>query len=324
MRHVLISALFVALWAASPMAASAQPEDDAEEEDVDEDLDALEEEIYDEDDDASHEDDEEDAGDGDSTDDRDDLGGAVQSMNPDISFILDLAAAWTSDEPDLRGGHDPQNPGFNLQGLELAVGADVDPYFRFDSSVLFSQFGVELEEAYGSTLALPWQLQARIGQFKTRFGRHNPTHLHSWNFVDQPLVNAKFFGGESLRGLGAEIGQMATWMPGTFRWYAALQNVNGEATGRSFIPSSEDVDGWDDLTLSLRAEEFVELSSDWDLLVGTSYANGRNKTGRGNRTEVFGLDTFLKWRSRTAGGRQEVGWQNEAMVRRRQIPGGVL
>lgn len=249
---------------------------------------------------------------------------ALQSMNPDISLILSLAGAWFSDEPDMRGGHDPSNFGFNLQGLELAVGSDVGPYFRFDSALVFYQGGVEMEEAYASTLALPAQFQARAGQFKTRFGRLNSTHLHQWNFVTQSLLNAKFLGGEGLRGLGAEVSRLALWVPGTFRWYLAAQNISSGATGRSFAPSSSDIETFSDLTVTARAEEFVELSSNWDLLFGLSYANGVNKTGRDNRTEIYGADTYLKWRPRTEGGRSQVGWQTEFMLRRRQVPGTVL
>ncbi|QDG51413.1 zinc-regulated TonB-dependent outer membrane receptor [Persicimonas caeni] len=319
-KRLLTLALIGALCTVSTSAFAQQEEglpgpdyesDAPEDEDVESELEALEEEVYDEDEDAS------DA-------DKSAARGAVQSMNPDISLILTTAGAWFSDEPDLRGGHDPQNFGFNLQGLELAIGADVDPFFRFDSAILFSLFGVEVEEAYGTTLALPYQLQARFGQFKTRFGRLNPTHLHSWSFVTQPLVNAKFLGGESLRGLGVELSRLELWMPGTFQWYVAVQNINGAATGRSFIPTEDDIEGLDDLTLTVRAEEFVELSPDWDLLVGLNYANGHNKTGRDNRTEIYGADTYLQWKSRTTGGRSQVGWQTEAMLRRRQVPGDVL
>jgi hypothetical protein len=68
-----------------------------------------------------------------------------------ISFVLDTtAAAFTSKEPLQTGGHDPGGNGFNLQQLELSVNAVVDPYFRFDSNIVFSQFGVEIEEAYAT------------------------------------------------------------------------------------------------------------------------------------------------------------------------------
>lgn len=251
-------------------------------------------------------------------------GGALQSMNPDLSLILDATGSWASGEPDLRGGHDPNPPGFSLQSLELAAGVDVDPFFRFDSAILFSLFGVEIEEAYATSLNLPAQLQLRVGQFKTRFGRLNPTHLHTWKFATQPLVNAKFFGGESLRGMGAELSQLLLPVPGTFRWYLSVQNVAGAATGRSFIPAKSDLESIGDLTVSGRIEEFIELSPAWSLLMGLNYANGRNKSGRGNRTAIYGADLYLDWKNVTQGGRSQVGWQTEFMVRRRQVPDDVL
>ena len=251
-------------------------------------------------------------------------GQAVQSMNPEISLILDTTAAWfSSDDVDLRGGHDPNSFGFNLQGLELAVGATVDPYFRFDSAILFSLFGVEIEEAYITTLALPWKLQVRAGQFKTKVGRLNPTHLHSWKFVTQPLVNAKYFGGESLRGLGLEVSRL---LPTP--WYsevlASVQNIGGAATGRSFAPTQQDIDGPLDLTLNTRLENFFELSPQVDILWGLGWVTGRNHTGRGNVTDIYGSDLLLRWRDVTKGGRHEVGWQTEFMLRRRQVPLTVL
>ena len=109
-------------------------------------------------------------------------------MLPNISIILDVAAAMFSDDDNLQGGaHDPNSNGFNLQQLELSLNKSVDPYFRFDSNIVFSLFGVEVEEAYATTIDLPWNLQVRAGQFLTRFGRINPTHPHSWDFVEPPL-----------------------------------------------------------------------------------------------------------------------------------------
>src|SRR5690606_10097393 len=55
---------------------------------------------------------------------------AAASMNPDLALILDVAFAYFSEEENLQtGAHDPTETGFNLQQLELSVGAAVDPYF---------------------------------------------------------------------------------------------------------------------------------------------------------------------------------------------------
>src|SRR5687768_16500410 len=57
----------------------------------------------------------------------------LSSFNPDLSFVLDVAAAWFSRDENLQtGGHDPMENGFHLQQLEMSIGKAVDPYFRFD------------------------------------------------------------------------------------------------------------------------------------------------------------------------------------------------
>src|SRR5690606_12213088 len=112
---------------------------------------------------------------------------ALQSLNPDISLVADVAVAYFSDAEHLQSGaHDPRETGFNLQQLEMSIGKAVDPYFRMDANLVFGELGVEIEEVYATTLALPWNLQARAGRFLTRVGRLNATHPHAWDFVDQP------------------------------------------------------------------------------------------------------------------------------------------
>ena len=157
------------------------------------------------------------------------LAQAQQSMNPDISVILDVAGAGFVGEPVQLGAHDPNTNGFNLQQLEMSIGKTVDPYFRFDGNIVFAQFGVEIEEAYATTLGLPGATQVRAGQFLTRYGRLNNTHPHTWDFVDQPLPNGRIFGGEGSRGLGVE-GSILVPLP----WYVEVlvseTMANGAAT----------------------------------------------------------------------------------------------
>ena len=114
-----------------------------------------------------------------------------QSLNPDVSAIGTIVFGYFYDHvlkgkgnPVPRGGHDPGKTGVHLQEVELALQAEVDPYFRFDAFLSFAQFGVELEEAYFTSLALPAKLQLRLGQMYHKFGRHNQQHLHTFDFVD--------------------------------------------------------------------------------------------------------------------------------------------
>ncbi|WP_141322791.1 zinc-regulated TonB-dependent outer membrane receptor [Myxococcus sp. AB025B] len=243
----------------------------------------------------------------------------------DMSFILDVAAAaFTSKEPLQGGAHDPTRNGFNLQQLELSIGSVVDPYFRFDANIVYSQFGVEIEEAYGTTLALPASLQVRAGQFLTRFGRLNATHPHAWDFVDQPFAMSRVFGGEGNRGLGVELSWL-TPLPWFVEVTGSLTDATGEATARSFLASSGDrVLSPLDLQATGVVKQFFPLSDDLSFMWGLSGATGPNPTGYRNRTDIFGTDLYLRYRPITEASNTLVSLQVEALYRRRQVPGDVL
>lgn len=254
-------------------------------------------------------------------------GGGAQSMNPNIALILDASAAWFS-EPDeavaQAGAHDPGETGVNLQQLELHMDSLVDPFFRLDANLVFSQFGVEVEEVFATTLSLPAGLQVRGGQFLTRFGRLNPSHPHSWNFADQPLVNGKFFGGEGSRGLGVE----ASWLT-PLPWFAEVVASAGQADGaccaRSFWGSTDlGVRGPDDFVVTTALKQFFDLGVDLSALWGLSAQLGPNASGHGNRTEIYGTDLYVRYRPTASAGRAALSWQTEAMLRTRQVPGDAL
>ncbi|HEY0094635.1 MAG TPA: zinc-regulated TonB-dependent outer membrane receptor [Archangium sp.] len=242
-----------------------------------------------------------------------------------LAFILDVAAAaFTTKEPLQTGGHDPTANGFNLQQLELSINTAVDPYFRFDGNIVFSQFGVEIEEAYATTTNLPGNLQVRGGQFLTRFGRINPTHPHSWEFVDQPFAIGRVFGGEGNRGLGVE----ASWLT-PLPWYmevlGSVTDATGVSTARSFL--GDDLGGVTspfDFQFTGAVKQFFPLGDDLSLLWGLSAADGPNPTGYRNRTDVFGTDVYLKYRPLRGGSFTTVALQAEVLYRRRQIPEDVL
>lgn len=255
----------------------------------------------------------------------DSVTGALQSMNPDISIITDVALAYFSDlEPLQTGGHDPGATGFHLQQVEMALGKTVDPYFRVDANLVFSQFGVEVEEAYATTLALPWNLQARIGQFLTRIGRINPTHPHAWDFVDQPFTIGRYFGAEGNRGLGFELSYL-TPLPWYTEVIGSVTSAAGEATARSFFgPQDLPVTSPLDFQTSLMVEQFFPLGPNWSLMWGISAATGPNPTGHDNRSDIYGTDIYLKYRPITRASDTVVALQAEWFYRRRQIPRDLL
>jgi len=261
------------------------------------------------------------------------LGFALQSLNPDLSFIGDVAlAAFSAERPqDLpalqAGGHDPQKTGFHLQQLELSVSKAVDPYFRFDANLVFNNGGVEIEEAYATTLGLPYGLQARIGKFLTRFGRLNATHPHTWDFVDQPFMLSRLFGGEGNRGLGFEV----SWLAPT-PWYAevvaSVTEAQSEGATRSFIPVDENTEfnvvHLTDFDNTLALKQFFALSDDVSLMWGLSFAVGPNPNGPRTFSQLYGTDLYLKYRPLTEGDFTVLSLQAEGYFRVRQTPGDAL
>ena len=250
---------------------------------------------------------------------------AIQSLNPDIAIITDVAlAAFSDDQPLQTGAHDPVANGFNLQQVELSVGSAVDPYFRVDGNIVFSQFGVEIEEMYGTTLALPGGLQARGGQFLTRFGRLNPTHPHGWDFVDQPFQHGRYFGAEGNRGLGLELSWL-TPLPWYVQVIGSAQNADGECCARSFYGAQNlGIDTPLDFMSMLSVVQFFELGPNWSLLWHISGLSGPNPTGRRNRSAIYGTSLYIKYRPITYGSYTTVALQAEWMLRRRQVPEDAL
>lgn len=264
------------------------------------------------------------------------LGGPGRSYL-DLSVVGTLAAGGsTANDLDALqlGGHDPKQRGFTLQALETTFTGMVDPYFRGQANVAFQldssgETGVELEEAFLETISLPGNLQFKAGQFLTEFGRHNPTHPHSWAFVDQPLVMGRLLGPDGLRNPGARL----SWLvptPFYSELFLAVQNSQGE-TATSFLNSNEgerlfgrevsegSIQSFADLIFAPRYAMSFELTDNQTLLSGLSAAFGPNGSGTDTRTEIYGTDLTWKWKSpRHEGGFPFVAWQTEFLLRRYQ------
>ena len=224
----------------------------------------------------------------------------MAKLNPDISFILDVGFAWftRADHPK-QGGHSIDDNGIAVQGLELAASASVDPFFRFD---LFAQLAeVEVEEAYLTTLSLPGNLQARAGWLNAAMGRQNPVHLHAWKFANPPLSHTRFMSEDHFRGPGAELSVL---MP--LPWYLTLAGQVLDTTEKlgfqsaSFAASEQSrsgrIDGPEDFVYVLRMENFLELTTDWSLLLGANEGLGHSPYLPEGRASLHGGDVYLKWR----------------------------
>ncbi|MEK7706025.1 MAG: hypothetical protein AAB426_13780 [Myxococcota bacterium] len=224
----------------------------------------------------------------------------LAKLNPDMSIILDVGAAWFAHANHFRqAGHAPNDSGIELLGAELAASANVDPYFRLD--MYYQLRDAEMEEIYVTTLALPLNLQARAGLMNASFGRQNPTHVHRWRFADPPLSQTRFMSEEHFRGLGLE---SSVILP--LPWYSTLlvqTLTSSEATafnaatfGVVESTAAGHVRKIQDMTYVARAEEFFDLTPDWSLLLGGSGALGRSAFASERRAGLYGGDMYLRWR----------------------------
>lgn len=130
-----------------------------------------------------------------------------------------------------HAGHGGLEEGFNLREAEVVMSATVDNLFDAYGNFAFSTEGVEIEEAYFTTRALPAGWQVKGGKFFSAFGYTNSKHPHSWDFVDQNLAYRSLIGEHGLNDTGLQL----TWSPATDTWMQfgaeALQGHEQEKFG---------------------------------------------------------------------------------------------
>lgn len=261
------------------------------------------------------------------------LSGARSYLNLSFDALVDAGWSTTSDVTAIEvGDHDPLQRGFTIPNAEIFLDGAVDPYFKGAASLVFkldenNETSVELEEVYLTTLSLPWNLQAKAGQFFTEFGRQNPQHPHAWSFVDQPLVLNRMFGPEGLRNPGARL----SWLlptPFYSELLVAAQNSQG-GTAWSFRDDENDLFGRppldrpvrnpSDLLYTPRAVASFDLTDSQTIVTGLSGAFAPNDSGRSTRTAIYGGDVYWKWKPGwQAGGFPFVAVQAEALGRNYQ------
>jgi hypothetical protein len=233
------------------------------------------------------------------------LFGGSMFTNPNLSVVFDTfgySSNLTNDELLNRGipgyttqGLD-QTQGFNVGAVELFLFSPVDPYFNFYANLPVSEDGIELEEAYVVTTALPAGWQIKGGKFKSNFSRLDAQHPHAWDFWDIALPYRAFLGNEAL---GGEKGVQLTYLPAlpiyTIFGAEVLQGENpllfGPGAEESphaftlFVKSS--VDTGDYSTLYIGPFVLFGKTDSFDILPDTEV--------RGD-SDLYGLEAVWKWK----------------------------
>src|SRR5919204_1876933 len=212
----------------------------------------------------------------------------AQSLNPDMSAILDANFGWQRRGPQLLNGDDPDlhaegtrhAVGFTAQEVELAFSAIVDPYFKGEVYLTIPNLeGLEVEEAFVTTTSLPWNLQVKAGSFRSAFGRQNGQHLHVQDFTRRPLINAAFLGTDGMRGPGIQVSWLAP-LPFYLTVYGeafSLRDNAPEVPGSELGPwppvKSFGDDGVRRPTVAGEVKAFFPFGEEWSLYAGTSVAS---------------------------------------------------
>ncbi len=233
------------------------------------------------------------------------LFGGSAFTNPNLSVVLDTfgySSNLTNNELSNRGipgfttqGLD-QRQGFNVDSAELFFFSPVDPYFNFYANLPVSEAGIEIEEAYVVTTALPEGWQIKGGKFKSNFSRIDAQHPHAWDFWDIALPYRAFLGNE---GLGGEKGIQLTYLP-TLPIYTlfgaeVLQGENALLFGQGAA------EGPHAFTFFMKSS--VDTSDNSTFYFGPSVLFGKtdntniipNTEVRGN-SALYGMEAVWKWK----------------------------
>ncbi|MCX7705273.1 MAG: hypothetical protein N2115_03310 [bacterium] len=232
------------------------------------------------------------------------LFGAASAYNPNISLILDTFYYSTNlKEDELENWNIPgfikeglnYKKGMNIHAAELYLFAPVDPFFNLYSTIPITDQGVELEEAYLVSTSLPAGFQAKIGKFKSGFGRLNSQHTHLWNFVDIPLVYRAFMGEEGIN----EKGMQLTWLPELpIYTQLGIEALSGENEVLFNKSNSKGL-----CAFGAFAKASFDIGSYGTMLFGPSLIMGDTKTDSIEENHIFtgnttlaGFDFTYKWK----------------------------
>jgi hypothetical protein len=228
-------------------------------------------------------------------------------MNPDISVIFDGVAGAANrprtssagDDPEFGGPAAKRTGGFAVPEVEVGLQSTVDPYFAANVFLTIPNLqGIEVEEAYAVTTALPAGLQVKAGVFRSAAGRQNEQHLHMQDFTLRPLLNQAYLGTDGLRPPGAQVSWLLP-LPVFLR-------LTGEAL--SVSPGASPTFGGglrSSPTFLGNAKTFASLGESWSLFLGgtvaighappAGFAEGSALDSNGPRTWLAGGDLYLKF-----------------------------
>jgi hypothetical protein len=236
------------------------------------------------------------------------------------------------------GHHDPVEDGWTVQGFEIGLSARVNEYFEafgvyhgYWENESPNDYGDSFEEWFGKIKNLPGGFELRGGRYLNRFGFHNSTHLHSWDWVDNYLVNGRFLGDDGQSTIGGEV----SWtLP--LAWTSVLSVSVGESQVEAHGHEEEhehehedhgeaayEGDGalFGDVLTTANWTNLWNLNDFHQFRGGFSGAWGDNAWSK--TTQVYGAHFQYEWRQNgLEPGGAYLRWRTEVLLRNFDAVGG--
>jgi len=223
--------------------------------------------------------------------------GISRAFNPAISVNALFSAMRSNKQVSLWEDYGAL-PGFHCQAVDLEITSNVDVYLQSKVVLGGSESeGIEVEEAYLTTLRMPIPVILRGGKMLSTFGKYNLYHLHHMAFAENPLILNQVFGPK-LNEVGLEASYL---MP--LPWYSDLLVgvINGNNSNLFDSPDQ------DDFGYLAHFDNLWDVSDETTLRLGGSFLSGAkglhyavdipfDSTINNINSRTWGIDFHLKWK----------------------------
>jgi len=213
------------------------------------------------------------------------------ALNPNISLGGDYYFAYGTSQSDYNRLPSELSWGTGqmfLREMEMGLQSALDPFSRAKVFISFGREGVVLEEGYMQLLNMPLNMNLKMGEYKTQFGKLNRYHDHALPQFERPLVLTNFFGLTSLKGFG---------IAANFLLPSITANVN--ELDLEFITGGVDQSftsgGKHNLIYVAHFKNYYDLNRSTYFEIGLSGAMGYNESHENYKTIIGGADLSLKW-----------------------------
>jgi hypothetical protein len=235
------------------------------------------------------------------------------ALNPNISLSGDYYFAYGTSESDYNRLPSEESWGTGqmfLREMELGMQSALDPFSRGKVFISFGREGVFLEEGYMQWLNLPLNMNLKMGEFKTQFGKLNRYHDHALPQFERPLVLTNFFGLTSLKGFGVSANFLLPSMTADVN-ELDLEVVTG-GVDHSFTS-----EGKHNLIYVTHLKNYYDINRSTYFEFGFSGATGHNNPEETYRSYIGGLDLKLRWAPPDRAKYRGIEWRTEFLFSRR-------